>query len=33
MPFGVHRRTAILGQDDGIALLRAGARGVLDRAS
>ena len=31
MPFGVHRRAAILGQDDEIALVGAGARSVLDR--
>src|SRR5260370_9153120 len=31
VPLGVHGRTAILGHNDKIALVGAGARGVLDR--
>src|SRR6267142_3063533 len=31
VPLGVHRRTAILGHNHEIALVGAGARGVLDR--
>jgi len=31
VPVGVHRRAAILGHEHEVALVRAGARGVLDR--